>query len=69
MFVQQIAGGTVKWSQLPVYLAAELLAGIVAALLYGVLTRTPAEASVAAPGLDLGDPDPQLSDGRQATTV
>jgi glycerol uptake facilitator protein len=59
----------VKWSQLPVYLAAELLAGVVAALLYGVLTRTPAEASVAAPGLDLGDPDPQLSDGRQATTV
>jgi glycerol uptake facilitator protein len=69
MLVQQLAGGSVKWSQLPVYLAAELLAGIVAALLYGVLTRTPAEASAAAPGLDLGDPDPQLSDGRQATTV
>ena len=36
MLVQQIAGGTVKWSQLPVYLAAELLAGVVAALAYGV---------------------------------
>ena len=43
MLVQQIAGGTVKWDQLPVYLAAELLAGVVAALLYGVLTRTPAD--------------------------
>ena len=28
MLVQQIAGGTVTWSQLPVYLAAELLAGV-----------------------------------------
>ena len=36
MLVQQIAGGTVKWDQLPVYLAAELLAGVVAALAYGL---------------------------------
>ncbi len=43
MLVQQIAGGAVKWDQLPVYLVAELLAGVVAALLYGVLTRTPAD--------------------------
>ena len=28
MLVQQIAGGDVKWNQLPVYLAAELLAGV-----------------------------------------
>ena len=28
MLVQQIAGGDVKWEQLPVYLAAELLAGV-----------------------------------------
>ena len=28
MLVQQIAGGDVKWDQLPVYLAAELLAGV-----------------------------------------
>ena len=40
MLVQQIAGGTVKWAQLPVYLAAELLAGVVAALAYAVITRT-----------------------------
>jgi glycerol uptake facilitator protein len=69
MLVQQIAGGTVTWSQLPVYLTAELLAGVAAALLYGVLARTPADRSVAVPGLDLGDPDPQLSDARQATGV
>ena len=56
MLVQQLAGGAVKWSQLPVYLVAELLAGAVAALLYGVLTRTPADRAVAAPGLDLADP-------------
>ena len=43
MLVQQIAGGEVQWDQLPVYLAAELLAGVLAALLYGLLTRTPAD--------------------------
>lgn len=57
MLVQQLAGGTVKWEQLPVYVAAELLAGAAAALLYGWLARTPADRSLAAPGLDLGDPD------------
>lgn len=46
MLVQQLAGGTVHWSQLPVYWSAELLAGALAGLLYGVLSRTP--ASVAA---------------------
>ncbi len=39
MLVQQIAGGTVQWEQLPVYLAAELLAGIVAALAYTALVK------------------------------
>src|SRR6478609_7624021 len=39
MLVQQIAGGTVKWEQLPVYLLAELLAGAAAALAYVALTR------------------------------
>lgn len=57
MFVQQLAGGTVKWSQLPVYLAAELLAGVAAALLYGAMTRTPADRQVAVAGVDLGDPE------------
>jgi glycerol uptake facilitator protein len=44
MFVQQIAGGTVKWEQLPVYLLAELLAGVVAALAYTALVRGSDEA-------------------------
>jgi glycerol uptake facilitator protein len=52
MLVQQVAGGTVKWSQLPVYLAAELLAGVVAALAYGALVKgsdtIPAESESAA---------------------
>jgi glycerol uptake facilitator protein len=56
MLVQQIAGGSVKWSQLPVYLAGELLAGALAALAYGVLTRTPADQQGAGAGVDLADP-------------
>jgi glycerol uptake facilitator protein len=55
MLVQQIAGGTVKWSQLPVYLVAELLAGVVAALAFAVISRTPADT--AGPGIDLADPE------------
>jgi glycerol uptake facilitator protein len=57
MFIQQIAGGEVKWSQLPVYLVGELLAGAAAALLYGLITRTPADAQAAGAGLDLADPE------------
>jgi glycerol uptake facilitator len=66
MLVQQIAGGDVKWEQLPVYLAAELLAGVLAALLYGVLTRTPADRETAGEGVDLGDPvlEPTDADNR-----
>ena len=57
MLVQQIAGGDVQWGQLPVYLAAELAAGVLAALLYGVLTRTPADRQGTEAGVDLGAPD------------
>ena len=57
MLVQQIAGGAVKWVQLPVYLVAELLAGVAAALLYGAMTRTPADRHNAGSGIDLGDPE------------
>ncbi len=39
MLVQQLAGGSVNWGQLPVYLAAELLAGAVAALVYVALVK------------------------------
>jgi glycerol uptake facilitator protein len=55
MLVQQLAGGTVKWQQLPVYLAAELLAGVVAALAYQALVRgsdAPVIDTVESPSLD-----------------
>jgi glycerol uptake facilitator protein len=58
MLVQQIAGGQVEWSQLPVYVVAELLAGVAAALLYGVLARTPADRAISSQGIDLADPEP-----------
>jgi glycerol uptake facilitator protein len=45
MLIQQLAGGTVEWGQLPVYVAAELLAGAVAALAYGAISRTAADAA------------------------
>jgi glycerol uptake facilitator protein len=43
MLVQQLAGGTVHWGQLPIYLLAELLAGAAAALAYGFLSTTSAD--------------------------
>jgi glycerol uptake facilitator protein len=45
MLIQQLAGGTVEWGQLPVYVAAELLAGAVAALAYGAISRTAADTA------------------------
>jgi glycerol uptake facilitator protein len=77
MLVQQIAGGQVKWSQLPVYLAAELLAGVAAALAYGVLARTPADRATSSQGIDLADPepsnqksaDPERSNGQSAHSI
>jgi glycerol uptake facilitator protein len=44
MLVQQLAGGSVAWNQLPVYLAAELLAGVLAAIAYVAISRTSADA-------------------------
>lgn len=49
MLVQQLAGGTVKWGQLPVYLAAELLAGVLAGLAFVALSRTPADTQNGVP--------------------
>jgi glycerol uptake facilitator protein len=54
MLVQQIAGGTVKWEQLPVYWAAELLAGVLAAVAYGVVSRTRADAEAIATPASVG---------------
>ncbi|AYY14983.1 aquaporin family protein [Actinobacteria bacterium YIM 96077] len=39
MVVQQLWGGEVEWGQAPVYLAAELAAGIAAAAVYLTITR------------------------------
>lgn len=43
MLVQQLAGGTIQWSQLPTYLLAELLAGVAAGLVFAAISRTPAD--------------------------
>ena len=60
MLVQQIAGGTVTWSQLPVYLVAELLAGVVAALAYTAITAEPDDT--AAPSTDSAPVPAQVAD-------
>jgi glycerol uptake facilitator protein len=43
MLVQQILGGEVHWEQWPIYVIAELLAGVVAALLFGLISNTSAD--------------------------
>ncbi|MAP63692.1 MAG: aquaporin family protein [Microbacterium sp.] len=43
MIVQSLLGGEVLWEQWPVYVAAELLAGIAAAALFTVIARTEAD--------------------------
>ncbi|MDR1768605.1 MAG: aquaporin, partial [Propionibacteriaceae bacterium] len=43
MLVQQIMGGEVEWGQWPVYIAAELLAGVAGALLFGLFSHTTAD--------------------------
>ncbi|MDJ1371871.1 MIP/aquaporin family protein [Gulosibacter molinativorax] len=43
MIVQALLGGEVNWAEWPVYVVAELLAGIVAALVFGAMTRTRAD--------------------------
>jgi glycerol uptake facilitator protein len=43
MLIQQLLGGDVRWEQYPVYIAAELLAGIAAALLFGLISKTAAD--------------------------
>jgi glycerol uptake facilitator protein len=69
MVVQQFSGGSVLWHQLPVYLVAELLAGAVAALLYGVISTTPADRHNAGPGVDLADPAPAAATTTASTTT
>jgi glycerol uptake facilitator protein len=40
MLVQQILGGDVTWAQWPVYVVAELVAGVAAAVLFGIIAHT-----------------------------
>lgn len=68
MLVQQIAGGKVRWEQLPVYLVAELLAGVAAVLLYDFLSKTPADRPSTG-GVDLGAPDPEPATARKSTNA
>src|SRR3954471_12241578 len=64
MLVQQLAGGAVKWEQLPVYLIAEFLAGALAALAYTAITAEPEET--AAPSTDSASIPAQLADSPAA---
>ena len=47
MIVQALAGGPVQWAQLPVYVLAQLLAGVAAAIAYTLVSRTPADRTPA----------------------
>jgi glycerol uptake facilitator protein len=47
MLVQQLAGGTVKWSQLPVYLLAEFAGAAAAGLIYAAIAATRTARAVA----------------------
>ena len=69
MVVQQIAGGEVQWGQLPIYVIAELLAGVVAALLYGVLSRTPADGATQEESIDLAAPESAGTDSSSSESV
>ena len=69
MFVQQLAGGEVQWGQLPVYLGAELLAGVAAAFAYTLLSRTAADRAPASP-IAVGDtPVPVSPDGGPPSSI
>ena len=67
MLVQQIAGGTVKWEQLPVYLVAELLAGVARGPGLRASSRTPRPTAPSAEGIDLADPEPAVTHGHGLT--
>ena len=45
MLVLQLFGGTVRWEQWPVYVLAELAAGVAAALLFGLISKTAADTT------------------------
>ncbi len=43
MLIQQLMGGEVHWEQWPVYVIAELSAGVAAALIFGLISKTQAD--------------------------
>jgi glycerol uptake facilitator protein len=49
MVVLRVFDGTVHWDQLPVYVAAEVLAGVAAALTYTAISRTRADSATELP--------------------
>jgi glycerol uptake facilitator protein len=49
MLIEQIAGGSVKWEQLPVYLVGEFVGAVVAGFVYGALVMARRTASRTAP--------------------
>ena len=49
MVVLQVFDGTVNWDQLPVYVLAEVLAGVAAGLTYTVVSRTRADSATELP--------------------
>lgn len=59
MLIQELAGGAVSWSQLPVYLLAELAAGVAAGLTYLAVSRTAAERAQSAESVT---PSPTTTD-------
>lgn len=61
MFIQQLAGGDVSWGQLPVYLGAEFLAGVVAAVTYVAISRTRADSDPVNPVAVTAEPTPQTT--------
>jgi glycerol uptake facilitator protein len=57
MVVLQAFGGVVHWAQLPVYVAAEVTAGVAAAVAYTVIARTRLDRSVGAVEAEAYVPD------------
>jgi glycerol uptake facilitator len=57
MLVLQAFGGVVHWAQLPVYVAAELSAGVAAAVSYTVIARTKLDRSVSSLAAESYVPD------------
>ena len=49
MVVLQLFGGVVHWAQMPVYIAAELSAGVAAAAVYTLLARTALDRTITLP--------------------